>query len=42
MPPLVEDNRLDAQNPNLTYININNYTPQYSRFPGLFQQHRRQ
>jgi len=33
MPPLVEDNRLDALHPNLTYININNYTPQYSLFP---------
>ncbi len=29
MPPLVEDNRLDAQNPNPTYVNFNNFVAQY-------------
>ncbi|MGP0070207.1 MAG: Tfp pilus assembly protein FimT/FimU [Isosphaeraceae bacterium] len=33
MPPLVEDNRLDAQNPNPNYTNYNNFTAQYSAFP---------
>jgi hypothetical protein len=33
MPPLVEDNRLDFQNPNPTYINYLTFTPQYSAYP---------
>jgi hypothetical protein len=30
MPPLVEDNRLDYQNPNPTYVNPTTFTAQYS------------
>jgi prepilin-type N-terminal cleavage/methylation domain-containing protein len=34
MPPLVADNRLDAQNPNPTYVNPSTYVAQYSaNFP---------
>ncbi len=33
MPPLVEDNRLDSQNPNPTYVNYTTYTPKYPAFP---------
>jgi hypothetical protein len=34
IPPLVADNRLDAQHPNPTYINVNNYSAQYpATFP---------
>lgn len=33
MPPLIEDNRLDYQNPNPYYISYNNYTPQYPAVP---------
>jgi prepilin-type N-terminal cleavage/methylation domain-containing protein len=29
MPPRVEDNRLDAQNPNPTYVNYTTFKPQY-------------
>ena len=33
MPPLIEDNRLDYQNPNPNYVSFNNFIPQYSAFP---------
>ena len=32
MPPLVNDNILDAQYPNPTYVNPNNFTAQYSAY----------
>jgi type II secretory pathway pseudopilin PulG len=30
MPPLLNDNRLDASYPNLTYVNLGKFTPQYT------------
>ncbi len=33
MPPLVEDNRRDYQNPNPYYYGYNNYVPQYPAIP---------
>ena len=33
VPPLVEDNRLDAQNPNPFYTNATTFTPPYAAFP---------
>jgi prepilin-type N-terminal cleavage/methylation domain-containing protein len=32
MPPLVNDNRLDAHYPNLTYVNPTTFTPQYANY----------
>jgi type II secretory pathway pseudopilin PulG len=33
IPPLVEDNRLDAHYPNPTYVNSTTFTPQYANYP---------
>jgi hypothetical protein len=34
MPPIINDNRLDANYPNPTYVNPTTFTPQYPNFAG--------